>query len=199
MVAELNRLEQMYSPHKVPADGKERVRGSLCLEVELIGPRREQECTQDSLHVGEGDGRVQDSLRVGEGDGRVQGSLREGDRDVLAPRRERGHTNGSLYPAVDWDNIARLSLTREKKITLSMPEPTPLPVYACSPTPILHPDEYPHPEEGLSNEAFVQRKEEIRQEMMKIRRAAQKTYNPMGGSYTPPPANAVREPSPRAQ
>ena len=49
MVAEQNRLEQMYSPHKVPADGDERVRGSLCLEVDLIGPRQERGYTTGSL------------------------------------------------------------------------------------------------------------------------------------------------------
>ena len=220
MVAELDKLEQIYSPHMTPAGNDGRVRGSLCAQADkpglgeergrtsgslpakpdVPGPGQQGGCTTGSLQTKpdvpgpqEERGRNDGPLRVNDGDGRVQGSLAvEGDVPSLG--QGRGHTNGSPYPAVDWDNIARLSLTREKKITLSMPEPTPLPVYACSPTPILHPDEYPHPEEGLSNEAFVQRKEEIRQEMMKIRRAAQKTYNPMGSPYLPPEKDAINAP-----
>ena len=189
MVAELDKLERLYSPHKVPTEGDERVRGSLCDEVDVPGLGQEGVCTQGSFRTAE-----VDVPGLGQGGGCTRGSLRTVEEDVPRLGQGGGHTNGSPYPAVDWDNIARLSLTREKRITLSMPESTLLPVHACSPTPILHTDEYPRPEEGLFNEAFVQRKEEIRQEMMEIRRAAQKTYNPMGGSYTPPSADAVREP-----
>ena len=156
--------------------------------MDLTGPRQEQECTQDSLRA------KADVPGLGDERGRNDGSLRGDEGDILRLRRERGHTNGSPYPAVDWDNVARLSLTREKDITLSMPRTTPLPVHACSPTPILHPDEYPHPNEGLRNDAYVQRKEEIRQEMEMKRLAAQKTYNPVGGSYRPPEKDAIQAP-----
>ena len=106
--------------------------------------------------------------------------------DVLRLRQERGHTNGSPYPAVDWDNIARLSLSREKVITLSMPATTLLPVHACSPAPILHPDRDLQPDRDLYGNAFILKKEEIHKEMEVMRLLPLKTYNPMGGNYTPP-------------
>ena len=177
MLYQLDLLEARYSPHK-----------SARTTPSSRGPQQAEQVDQERS----GQEELLPGLQL-QG-GCTRGSLRTVEEDVPRLGQGGGHTNGSPYPAVDWDNIARLSLTREKRITLSMPESTLLPVHACSPTPILHTDEYPHPEEGLYNEAFVQRKEEIRQEMMEIRRAAQKTYNPMGGSYTPPPANAVMEP-----
>ena len=66
-----------------------------------------------------------------------------------------------------------------------MPESTPLPVHACSPAPILHPDE-DIPNKDLYGNALT--------EMEQIRRAAQKTYNPMGSSYRPPEKNATQAP-----
>ena len=48
MVAKLDKLEEKYSPHKVPADGDERVHGSLRDAVDLIGPRQKQGCTTGS-------------------------------------------------------------------------------------------------------------------------------------------------------
>ena len=228
IVAELDKLERIYSPHMTPAGNDGRVRGSLCAQADIPGlgeergrtsgslpaktdvpgPEMERGRTTGPLHdkadvpgPGQQGERTTGSLRdkadvpgPQEERGRNDGSLRGDEVDVLRLRQERGHTNGSLYPAVDWDNVARLSLTREKDITLSMPRTTPLPVHACSPTPILHPDEYPHPNEGLRNDAYVQRKEEIRQEMEMKRLAAQKTYNPVGGSYRPPEKDAIQAP-----
>merc|ERR1711888_578327 len=55
MVAELDKLEKIYSPHKAPADKEERVQGlSPAEQVDLIGPGQKQGCTTGSLHA-EGD------------------------------------------------------------------------------------------------------------------------------------------------
>ena len=92
--------------------------------------------------------------------------------DVLGPAEERGHTYGSFraeveerscplpYPAVDWDNIARLSASRGS-ISLTLPHPIGLPVHACEPGPLL-----------------ATSRDDVK---LKSR-----TYNPMGGKYTPP-------------
>ena len=187
IVAELDKLERLYSPHKVPDDGEDRVQGSLRDKAVIPGLGEERGRTSGSLPAKadvtrpeEERGRDDGPLRVDDGDGRVQGSLRGDEGDVLRLRRERGHTNGSPYPAIDWDNIARLSLSREKGITLSLAATTPLPVHACSPAPILHPDR------DLVTNVITLRTEEIRKEMEVMRLLPLKTYNPMGGNYTPP-------------
>ena len=190
MVVKLDKLEETYSPHKAPAAKEGRVRGlSPAEQAELLGPGQEGGRTTGSLQAkpdvpGPGQqggcttgslqtkpavpgpqeerGRNDGPLRVDDGDGRVQGSLAV-EADVPSLGHGRGHTNGSPYPSVDWDNVARLSLTREKGITLSMPEPTLLPVHACSPAPTLHSNENLHGD---------------------ICHTALKTYNPMDGPYT---------------
>ena len=118
MVAKLDKLEKIYSPHKAPTDAEERVRGlSPAEQVDVLGPGQER--------------------------GRTHGSLRV-EEDVLGPGQERGRTHGSLrveerscpppYPAVDGDNVARLSVVRGS-LGLSLPHPTSLPVLACDPGP----------------------------------------------------------------
>ena len=138
IVAELDKLERLYSPHKVPDDGEDRVQGSLRDKAVIPGLGEERGRTSGSLPakadvIGpeEERGRDDGPLRVDDGDGRVQGSLAV-EADVPSLGQGRGHTNGSPYPTVDWDNIARLSLSREKGITLSMPETTLFPVSAAS-------------------------------------------------------------------
>ena len=207
MVAELDKLEQIYSPHMVLADEDDHVRGSLrdevdvlrpgeergrnhgsshaqtdvrgpeeeqgrsdgslCAQADVPGPEEERGRTSGSLPAKadvprpeEERGRNDSPLRTADGDGRVQGSLAV-EANVPSLGQERGHTNGSPYPAVDWDNLARLSLTREKGITLSMPATTLLPVHACEPGPLLSTS---WDETELKS----------------------RTYNPMGGRYTSP-------------
>ena len=121
IVAELDKLERLYSPHKVPDDGEDRVQGSLRDKAVIPG-------------LGEERGHNNGSLRVDDGDGRVQGSLRGDEGDVLRLRRERGHTNGSPYPAIDWDNLARVSFSHGS-LGLQLPRTTGLPVLACEPGP----------------------------------------------------------------
>ena len=175
VVAELTKLERLYSPHKVPTEGDDRVRGSLCNVVDVPTLEQGRECTEGFLRAEtdvrgpeEERGRIDGSLRdkadvpgPQEERGRNDGSLRVAEVDVLRLRQEREHTNGSPYPAVDWDNVARLSLTREKGITLSMPATTLLPVHACEPGPLLS-----------TSWDEVELKS--------------RTYNPMGGRYTSP-------------
>ena len=51
MVAELDKLEKLYSPHMAPA-GEERVRGlSPAEQAELLGPGQERGCTSGSLRA----------------------------------------------------------------------------------------------------------------------------------------------------
>ena len=98
MVAKLDKLEKIYSPHKAPTDAEERVRGlSPAEQVDVLGPGQER--------------------------GRTHGSLRVEERSCPPP-----------YPAVDWDNVARLSVVRGS-LGLSLPHPIQLPVYACDPGP----------------------------------------------------------------
>ena len=121
IVAEVNRLEKLYSPHMVPADGDGRVQGPPCVDKDVRGP--------------EGDrGRDDGPLRVDDGNGRVQGSFRGDEGDVLRLRRERGHKNGSPYPAIDWDNLAKVSFSHGS-LGLQLPQTTSLPVIACKPGP----------------------------------------------------------------
>ena len=102
MVAKLDRLEEKYSPHKVPADPEERVRGlSPAEQVDVLGPGQER--------------------------GRTHGSLRVEERSCPPP-----------YPAVDWDNVARLSVVRGS-LGLSMPHPIQLPVTLDPITPATRP------------------------------------------------------------
>ena len=108
MVAELDRLERLYSPHMVPTEGDERVRGSLCAEEAVPRLGQGRDCTQGSLHTAE-----VELPRLGQGG---------------------GHTNGSNYPSVDWDNVARLSMSIGG-FGLTMPRSEALPVYACDPGP----------------------------------------------------------------
>ena len=199
MVAELDKLEQIYSPHMVLADDEDHVQGSLCEEVDVLRPEEERGRNHGSSHAqtdvrgpeeeqGRSDGslcaqadvpgpeeergrtsgslpakadvpgpeeergRNDSPLRTADGDGRVQGSLAV-EADVPSLGQERGHTNGSPYPTVDWDNMARLSLTRGKDTILSMPITERFPVIACDPGPDYPPNS---------------------------------TYNPMGGTYIPP-------------
>ena len=176
IVAELDKLERIYSPHMTPAGNDGRVRGSLCAQADIPGLGEERGRTSGSLPA------KPDVPGPGQQGGCTTGSLQtkpdapgpgqQGERTTGSPAVEadvpslghgRGHTNGSPYPSVDWDNVARLSLTREKGITLSMPEPTLLPVHACSPAPTLHSNENLHGD---------------------ICHTALKTYNPMDGPYT---------------
>ena len=154
MVAELDKLERIYSPHMAPAGNDERVRGSLCAQADIPGPEEERGCTSGSLPV------KADVPRPEEERGRNDGPLRVAEVDVLRPGQERGHTNGSPYPAVDWDNIARLSASRGS-ISLTLPHPIGLPVHACEPGPLLA----------------------TSWDDIKLK---SRTYNPMGGKYTPP-------------
>ena len=108
MVAELDKLEKIYTPHKALADKGERVRGlSPAEQADLLGPGQERGRTNGSLHA---------------------------EVDVLGLGQERGRTNGSPYPAVDWDSLARLSVSRGS-LGLSLPRPDALPVLACDPGP----------------------------------------------------------------
>ena len=131
MVAKLDKLEKIYSPHKAPTDAEERVRGlSPAEQVDVLGPGQER--------------------------GRTHGSLRV-EEDVLGPGQERGRTHGSLrveerscpppYPAVDWDNVARLSVVRGS-LGLSLPHITNLPVLACDPGPNHPPNQTYNPVGG---------------------------------------------------
>ena len=138
MVAELTNLERLYSPHmaevNVPRPGEEqdRVRGSLCDEVDVLRLGQERGYTTGSLRA------KADVPGPEEERGCTQGSLRAAEVDVLRLGQERGHTNGSPYPAVDWDNMARLGMTRGR-LGLSLPSPDNLPVQACDPGP-----DHPH-------------------------------------------------------
>ena len=110
MVAELDKLEKIYSPHKVPTDVEERTHGSLRAEVDVLRPEEER--------------------------GRTYGSLRA-EVDGLGPGQERQVEERSCphpYPAVDWDSLARLSVSRGS-LGLSLPRPDTLPVLACDPGP----------------------------------------------------------------
>ena len=71
MVAELDKLEKLYSPHMAPA-GEERVRGSLRAKADVPGPEEERVCTTGSLRA---------------------------KADVPGPAEERGGTQGSLRAA----------------------------------------------------------------------------------------------------
>ena len=179
MVAELDKLEQIYSPHMVLADDEDHVRGSLCEEA-VLGPQGERGRNDGPLRAendvrGPEEERVRndDSLRdeadvprPEEGRGRYDGLLCA-EEDVLRLRQERGHINGSPYPAVDWDNLARVGMTRGG-YGLSLPRSEALPVHACDPRPNNHPPN--------SNQTVAQRKQKLEEEWA----AAIKTYNPMG-------------------
>ena len=215
MVAELTKLERLYSPHKVPTEGDDRVRGSLCDEVDVPRLGQGRVCTQGSPHTAEvdvpglGQGRectqgslrtkvdvpglgqerecTQGSLRaevdiprLGQGRGCTKGSLHAAEVDVPRLGQGGGHTNGSPYPSVDWDSMARLSVS-QGSLGLSIPGHTLLPVHACNPLP-----KFPN-DQDLSGDEFIQKREEHRQ-------AAIRTYNPMGSPYKPPAENATKEP-----
>ena len=113
MVAELDKLEKLYSPHMAPAGKEERVRGlSPAEQVELIGPREERGCTYGSLRA---------------------------EVDVLGPEEERGRTYGSLrveerschppYPTVDWSAI---------RFKPSLPSPVQCPILGASQDPDVY-------------------------------------------------------------
>ena len=89
IVAELDKLERLYSPHKVPDDGEDRVQGSLRDKAVIPGLGEERGRSNGSLRV------KADVPGLGEERGRNDGSLRGDEGDVLRLRRERGHTNGS--------------------------------------------------------------------------------------------------------
>ena len=178
MVAELTKLERLYSPHKVPTEGDERVRGSLCDEVDVLRLGQERGCTQGSLRTAE-----VDVPRLGQERGCTQGSLRAAEVDVLRLGQERGHSNGSPYPAVDWDSMARVGMTRGG-YGLSLPRSEALPVHACDPRP-NHPPNW--------NQTVAQRAQ-FKQKLEEEWEAAVKTYNPMGDRYTPPLDQATRAP-----
>ena len=148
------RLLQQRGGH---LNGSHDVSPSPTTNAEVDIPRLEQGrgCVQGSLRAANGDGRVQGSLAVevdvpSLGQGRVckQGSLRTVEVDVSRLGQERGHTNGSPYPTVDWDNVARLSLTRGKDTILSMPITERFPVIACDPGPDYPPNSTYNPMGG---------------------------------------------------
>ena len=74
MVAELDKLEKLYSPHMAPNDEDGRVRGSLRDEVDVLKPGEER--------------------------GRNHGPLCA-DTDVRGPKAERGRNDGSLHDKAD--------------------------------------------------------------------------------------------------
>jgi len=130
IVAELDKMERLYSPHIVPDDGNGRVRGSPRDETAVPRPGKERGRNQGPLCVDkdvrgpEGDrGRNQGPLRVDEG--RVQGSPAV-QADVPSLGQGRGHTNGSPYPTVDW------SMVRWKP---ALPNPVQCPILGASQDP----------------------------------------------------------------
>ena len=146
IVAELDKLERTYSPHMTPAGNDGRGQSSLCAQEDIPGLGEERGRTSGSLPTKPGvpgpqeeRGRNDGPLRVDDGDGRVRGSLAV-EADVPSLGQGRGHTNGSPYPSVDWDNVARLSLTQGKDIMLSMPIMEKFPVLACDPGPDYPPN-----------------------------------------------------------
>ena len=75
-----------------------------------------------------------------------------------------GMSEGSPYPAVDWDSLARLTLSRlSGSMDIRLPHPIGLSVLACEPGPI----------------------QDVELDHLREERVS-KTYNPMGCKYTPP-------------
>ena len=185
MVAELTKLERMYSPHMA---GEDRVRGSLCDEVDVLRLGQERGYTTGSLRA------KVDVPGPEEERGCTQGSLRAAEVDVPRLGQERGHTNGSPYPAVDWDNMARLGMSLGG-FGVSLPRSEALPVLACEPGTFLNIHHVELDHYGMDRVArdYSLTVAQLREKVVEERAAAIKTYNPTGAQFTPPQVNATRD------